>query len=173
MCLVVVVAVHCSVHDVDYRLCSYRHSSHCMMSPLSLSLVPGDVSSGFWLLMFLWAAMWGPDWYVQTLVHGSAIGCTSVCARTRACVRGGMVLGTNTLATNPQFCACFRCRNAWRDKCDLPDRQNLTRFGYITVAGGGRFSFCVSVDLHRAAVDGSFLFSTSDFTRASVRPCLA
>ena len=41
---------------------------------------------------------------LQTLVRGSAIGCAFVCARKRACVRAGRVLGTNTFAKkNPSF----------------------------------------------------------------------
>ena len=83
---------------------------------------------------------------LQTLVRGSAIGCAFVCARKRACVRAGRVPGTNTFAKKPKLCSCFRCRNAWRDKCDLPDRQKLARFGHFTVAGGGRISFCVNVE---------------------------
>ena len=83
---------------------------------------------------------------LQTLVRGSAIGCAFVCARKRACVRAGRVPGTNTFAKKPKLCSCFRCRNAWRDKCDLPDRQKLARFGHSTVAGGGRISFCVNVE---------------------------
>ena len=64
---------------------------------------------------------------LQTLVRGSAIGCAFVCARKRACVRAGRVPGTNTFAKKPKLCSCFRCRNAWRDKCDLPGRQQLAR----------------------------------------------
>ena len=40
-------------------------------------------------------------------------------------------------------------RNARRDKCDLPDRRKLTRFGHFTVAGGGRIKFRVTVESHQ------------------------
>ena len=123
-----------------------------MTSPLSLSLVPGDVSSGIWLCKFLRAEMWGPAGYLPTLVHGSDSWrvCVCVCVRacTRACVRSGRVTGTNTFAKTPQVFARFVCAKAWRDKCDLPDRRKLTRFAHFTVAGGGRINFRVNVESH-------------------------
>ena len=69
-------------------------------------------------------------------------------ACTRACVRSGRVTGTNTFAKTPQVFARFVCAKAWRDKCDLPDRRKLTRFGHFTVAGGGRINFRVNVESH-------------------------
>ena len=76
------VVIH--VSDVVYRLCSNSRIDDCMTSPLSLSLVPGDVSSGIWLCKFLRAEMWGPAGYLPTLVHGS--DSRRVCVRAHACV---------------------------------------------------------------------------------------
>ena len=63
-------------------------------------------------------------------------------------MRSGRVIGTNTFEKNPQVFARFVRAKVWRDKCDLPDRPKLTRFGHFTVAGGGRISFCVNVESH-------------------------
>ena len=110
---------------------------------------------------------------LQTLVRGSAIGCAFVCARKRACVRAGRVPGTNTFAKKPKLCSCFRCRNAWRDKCDLPDRQKLARFGHFTVAGGGRISFCVNVESYDyvSGTPGQIRVYGSDRWRLRVCEC--